>query len=120
MALLKNVSKIWHIDINMPHTVTTNHGQEKVLRGERFKIFTHNDPVEVPDEALELKFVKDQIEAGNLIEVAAPKKKTEKAEKEDDSELEELRSEADELGIEYHHKAGVKKLKELIAEKLEE
>lgn len=72
-------------------------------------------------KANELKKKKANVSMADLVEVVAeavadkPKKKAKKVEDlEDENTVESLRAECDALDIEYHPRAGVKKLKELL------
>ena len=72
-------------------------------------------------KANELKTKKANVSMADLVDVVAeavadkPKKKVKKVEDlEDENTVESLRAECDALEIEYHPRAGVKKLKELL------
>lgn len=56
---VRNISSIWHIDINVY--------DEETNERSRYKIFTHNAAVYLPDSVLTNDFFIHQVEAGNLV-----------------------------------------------------
>ena len=68
----------------------------------------------IHEEIVKRQIELDEAEFSNEVSAEEPKKEAVAEEPKPNSELEELQAECDARGIEYHHKAGVKKLQVLL------
>jgi hypothetical protein len=89
-------------------------GGEYLRNGGTYSAMQVNDQHELDQHLASGFFIHPDFISANAVPQASKDEQEVEEIKGDDSELDDLKKQADELGIKYHHRAGVSKLKELI------